>query len=785
MAHAIRPRPCQNPDVPRPPHLLVMVVGLLLAGLASAPGASGDGGAAPNPAPGPAPQQNFSDLHSAEEWVLTAIRDAERATSGGRLAEASRLYQSIVDAVVRTGSPREAAPYVLPIHGTASYEGAFLVARHRIGAAGAALLGAYTTEYGATALRLLDRAISAADRDSLADVATRFLPLPSGRRAALLLADLALEAGDPDEALEWCQALEDLEATSNEGEDALAPWREARIDRHARALARLPADVETVRAGLARRAARRTAPDRGITALPLGAVTAPPTATAWTTTGGHASRAGVAPDIAPTLELAWVLAPSDGGKPLADSADPADFGPRAPSTFLPPRAVVVPEFGGSGLALVSDGFALRGFDLKDGRRRFEYPFQGVVEHGQDTPIDRRNRTGWIEGHALSVEATRTPDGRPAWLVFAAVPDGRPFFALGEEREERYDHVEAFLLTGQGLEPLWAAGGGLGEVDDDGPDSHPRLYGAPLLYRGLVWMAGVLPAATSRDRVESWLVALDPWTGAVRRRTHVGSGTAVRPGREDELMPTAPAAAAGRIVFGTALGLVVAVSARDGRVLWAWRYDRDVEVDRASRGRRRADTLEPRSIGFANEPPRLALERCAIAPTDGHDVLVFFDRPIGPERELLSLAIDRRRDHVDFHPESIVGLVPGTGTDVAPWLVTVGQGLDTGEVPGPLAVARDLVTGRVVWQAMAGLALGTRPYGDALLTANELLVPTREGIVRFRRDDGRRVALHAGDAVPAAAAWDEPTLPYGNLVPIPGGGVLAVSATTIACWRPRP
>ena len=38
------------------------------------------------------------------------------------------------------------------------------------------------------------------------------------------------------------------------------------------------------------------------------------------------------------------------------------------------------------------------------------------------------------------------------------------------------------------------------------------------------------------------------------------------------------------------------------------------------------------------------------------MLVLFDRPIGRERELLSVAIDRRRDHVDFHPESVLGLV---------------------------------------------------------------------------------------------------------------------------------
>lgn len=760
----------------------VLLACLLLpvAGAPRARPARADGGA--RSTRGPAPQQNFSDLHASEEWVLRAFLDADRAQADGRHAEAARLLQGVVDATTRPGPRPEAAPHVVPIQGTSTYEGAWLVARHRQLSGGDELLDALGREFGAAAEALVRRGIDGREATRLEEAALRFLPLPAGRRAALLLADRALERGDRDEALEWCQALEDAEAVSGESAARLAPWRAARIARHARALAAGPDDVEPLRRGLAARAAHQHGPDRGLGAVPWQHV-APPNAPAqWLTSGGDHTRNARAPALGTALELAWSRGPGDPSQ-LADTVDPEDGGPRRPSTFLPPRAVVL-----GARAVVSDGTALRVFGIADGEFQAFTRFRAYRDIGHDTDADRRIGSGWIEGHALTAHRLQRRDARAgtredAWLVLAAVPDGRPWTAVQEEREVRADHLEAFLLVGNVLRPLWQAGGGLGDTGATGLDEHLRLYGAPLVYRDRVWIAGVVPSASSRDRLESWIVSLDPLTGAVRTRTHIGSGTAVRPSREDEIMPTSPAAAAGRVVIGTSLGLVAAVSARDGRLAWGYRYDRDVEVDRAARGRRAAETLEPRSISFENEPPRLGLERCVLAPTDGHDVLVLFDRPIGPERELLSYAIDRRREHVDFHPESVVGLLADPTTRATPWLITVGQGLDTGEVPGPLATARDLVTGRMPWDAQAGLAAGTRSYGASLLTTDALWVPTREGLAVFALPDGARRALRTG-GLHEGSAWTQPTLPYGNLVPVGGEGLLAVSATTVSYWRSR-
>lgn len=380
-----------TPTRPRSRRVVGAVTGALLLLVGARTGAA-DGAGAREPA-GPAPQQNFSDVHATEEWVLRAFREAKRAADAGRFSETARLLQGVVEATTGPDDDSGAAPYVMPVHGTASYEGAWIVARHEQARGGAPVLDALATEYGATAATLLARGVAAGDGAALADVAQRFLPLAEGRRAAVLLADLALERGDRDEALEWCQALEDVEAVSAEGEERLAPWRDARIHRHARALAASPADIGPLEAALAVRAARRDAPDRGLLALPLGRVATPAPPRLWTQAGGDDTRTAPASDVGPKLRLAWCLRPGDVERPLADGRDPEPGGPRRPSTFLPPRAIVLGD-----LALVSDGVQLHGFDLSTGRERVREPFAfsylDLVRRDvavDDTPIDRRAR----------------------------------------------------------------------------------------------------------------------------------------------------------------------------------------------------------------------------------------------------------------------------------------------------------------------------------------------------------------------------------------------------------
>ena len=191
--------------LPSPRAAALLLVAAVVGGTPGR-GARGDG-LGGREARGPAPQQNFSDVHAAEEWVLRAFQEADRAVAEERHADAARLLQRVVDAERRAGARAEAAPYVVPLQGTATYEGAWRVARHRLLAGGDPLLDAYAATYGAAAEALLQQGVAGRDDARLAEAATRFLPLAAGRRAALLLADGALERGDRDEALEVLLAL--------------------------------------------------------------------------------------------------------------------------------------------------------------------------------------------------------------------------------------------------------------------------------------------------------------------------------------------------------------------------------------------------------------------------------------------------------------------------------------------------------------------------------------------------------------------------------------------------
>jgi hypothetical protein len=275
------------------------------------------------------------------------------------------------------------------------------------------------------------------------------------------------------------------------------------------------------------------------------------------------------------------------------------------------------------------------------------------------------------------------------------------------------------------------------------------------------------------------------------------------GRMDEVIPTSPAAAHGRVIVGTALGMIAALDAYDGRIRWIYRYDRAVETERGVRRNRNRPDVGQRASSFANEPPILAEARCYVAPTDSNKLLILHDRPLGAGRSLLGE--DRSRMIVAwfFMAEHIAGVAPardGTG----PQLVVVGKGEDSSP-PGPLVTAVDAllrtppwpdekeralrVEEKQSWSGVSPTGFGPEPYGRALVTAEEVFVPTWHGIAIYELADrdgngthylgvlNRQAMLHP-EPVP------EDLTPYGNLIPVPGRGIAAVSATTVAFWGRR-
>lgn len=783
-----------------------LTIAALLLGCLAAPARARDAEDRP---PRHTPQKNFSHLHEDAAWVVQAFRAADTAAEREDWGAVVGALQPVIDQQQSREAATDAAPYVRAVQGTASYEGAWLAARHRLQALGEPVLVAYGRQYGASADALLARGMIRRDAVALAEAARRFLGLPAGRRAALLLADLAIERGDTDAALGLLQDLEDLEAVSAEAPETLRPWQHARIERVAWLRARDDAAREAIRARL-----RAIDPrdEEAIDAIPHELVRPSPPVTTWPTTGGACDRAAVPPALGGALTLRWMRGPGDL-EHLADEKEPVRRDHDRPSLWLPPRAVANETH-----LFVSDGEALHIYDLATGTPVLEDPSRGVYPGarragvGTDTGEDRRIRFGLLEGHTLTIHAVarfpwipragRAPIELGAgWLVFAAVPDGSDWAwnrSRGRGRDVRDDHIQAFHWSGERLVPLWRIGGTAGASARGGLPYDTRLYGAPVVYAGRVWVAGVRTAKATQDRWEAWLYSFDPTSGRVVTRTHLGTGTPMRTGRMDEVIPTSPAAAHGRVIVGTSLGIVAAVDAHDGRLRWAHRYDRAVETERGRT--RNRDRPDPglRTSSFANEPPILTGGRCYLTPTDSEDLLILFDRPRLDLRALLSEARPRDLGNARHMVEHIAGVDPRPLGGRMGSLVLVGQG-QGGDPPGPLVTVYDAWTPdlvwpkkaaelRALWEGISPTGFGAQPYGRALLTTREIYVPQAHGIAVFELVDANGDGSHFLTLLDRGAFGAvEPrgrARPYGNLIPVPGRGLVSVSATTVAFWGTR-
>ena len=753
-----------------------------------------------------APQKNFSTIFSEVEWVTRAFERATTAANDENWSSAVRLLQEVVDARSRANEPAkgksledQSAPYVVPVRGTTVFEGAWIVAHHQRVRWGKPAVDACVAEFGHTAGEMFDRALRLDDDDLLAEVALRFLTLPVGRRAALHLADRALEQGRRDEALEWVELLADLEAVSTEPKEDLAPFAQARLQRHADALAASALQRPQVLKVLEARAVAASAPEGPFEPFPSQTVAGEGYSRSWLSTGGHATRAARAEKRPATLTLKWYHHPEHGLGPV-DRVEPRDDGLSAPSTWLPPRAICV-----ASRAIASDGEFLTVYDLDSGRALERVRFQFARSLETDTDEDRRERFGMLEGHCLTAAplpvALRSPGRGDEWLILAAVPDGR-MWHIGERaklEERREDHIEAYRFDGKSLTFLWVAGNtskspGAVRVPDrpsvilpgqDRPATNKnpdiRMYGAPILYRGRVWVAGTRPALGNTDQLESWIYALSPTTGAIELRTHLGTGTPMRAGRHDEVIPTSPAARHGRVVVGTAIGVLAAVSARDGRVLWAYRYPRNVAGDKARRIVGTESERGGRTSSFQNEPPILTADLCIATPTDGRHVLVTTTHPIGRERMLRCHEIERHERFGPHAAEYVAGAY--RDPDHGAWrMVVVGIGGDT-EPPGPMVLAVDPLTEARLWYEPSPTGRGSLPFGRGFIGEDHAYVPTRYGIAVYNLADGNVAALIDRSAIPKDMRERAPAVPYGNLIPTPNGGVLSVSATTVAYWAP--
>jgi outer membrane protein assembly factor BamB len=391
----------------------------------------------------------------------------------------------------------------------------------------------------------------------------------------------------------------------------------------------------------------------------------------------------------------------------------------------------------------------------------------------------------LEGHALTLDERRDGSARLYVACCRRLQENR----TGRERLPD-SALAAYAWNGTELERLWRVGG---TGTEDALPAGLSLHGAPCVYRGLAWVAGARPTEATADRLEAWLVALDEG-GRPVRQVHLGSGSPVRAGRMDEAVPSSPAAARGRVVVSTSLGFVAAVDAEDGRLAWIYRYDRGLETGRARRLGSDEEDATQRLTGFANEPPVLAFELTLVAPTDSNYLYGLGARPRGPQRDLERWwPKDRRSVFGEIAVEYVAGVVGGSG-DVQPQVILVGKG-DSGDsgVPGKVIVGLEPLHGFKRWAFPAATGRGSVPHGRAVVTEREAFLPTRHGLLVIDLAgllEGGAPAAAArpserpfltGPPSPAPRADLFAGLAYGNLVPLPGEGLIAVNNTHVTFW----
>jgi hypothetical protein len=166
----------------------------------------------------------------------------------------------------------------------------------------------------------------------------------------------------------------------------------------------------------------------------------------------------------------------------------------------------------------------------------------------------------------------------------------------------------------------------------------------------------------------------------------------------------------------------------------------------------------------------------IAPTDARRIQGLFDRPRGRSRRLHAWALHRTEGFRNMAAEYVAGVYAGDDA-TAPCLVVVGQGFVTNVLTDPhtCVAGIDPSTGVTRWERALPFGSEPEPFGEALLTTQEVLVPTASGVARYALADGadrpsrKRAGLREDESL------------FGNLVPVPGRGFVATNAFDAVVW----
>lgn len=484
----------------------------------------------------------------------------------------------------------------------------------------------YSLQFGAVAQKLLDEAVDRGDREAFARLSAAYLHTEAGCHATLLLARDRLDCGRPREALAWLRRLNESPNVARRCQPELAllttiSW--TLLGQHAKAqntIERLGVDhpQAIVRIGDEQLNAARDS-DRIVRLLDRACGACLPslaTGTEWRTFRGDATRNAASDWNGALGELSWRVKTDD------DSEEDSDDEP-AGLPALYPLAV-----SGEILARTPAG-RLLAIEANTGRRTWEYPREWPDEPAADSAA----RGVIMIGGQIGPQAQRwqdaisgqiSSDGRQVYLVDGlagslgsnsarVIRNRAAQWRLGATPS--HNRLVALSQKRQGA-VVWSVGGADGEDE-------PGLAG--VFFLGAPVCDGTRLYALAEISGELALVALQADSGRLKWWQPLAHPPLpiTRDGQR-RMVGAMPSMGDGVVVCPTSAGVVVAVEALSGRLLWGYRYPRAQEAAfqtlRPPFARARQLAAKQTAQGWVDASATIAEGRLLLTPVDSDELL---------------------------------------------------------------------------------------------------------------------------------------------------------------------
>ncbi len=327
------------------------------------------------------------------------------------------------------------------------------------------------------------------------------------------------------------------------------------------------------------------------------------------------------------------------------------------------------------------------------------------------------------------------DAPPGWDS-PTLHDGRLYAVLPGDESPYYNYEtpraisELVCLDARTGRLIWQ----VNQRSGDDPLSEVSFDSTPIVQYGRVYAVGRRRRTFGFE--DCYLYRLSAADGRVEQRTHLGSASTGTFGARPATR-SMPAMHGDAIFVCTNLGSIAAVSAYTGDVRWLRLYER-VGFDAAQPGGRSSRDVSP----WQFNPLVWDGGRLICSPTDSTSIIILSAQDGEMQRAIPLAELGEM--------EAVLGvrgaLLCGVGKE---------------------ALCYDLTAGSTKWSTP--LPEGSRLFGRGGWAEEELLIPRREGLSRFRIADGRR----------ADSPWDAEG-EGGNLLALPDQ-LLAASGGSIASY----